>query len=401
MFSSRLPGSAALFLLLYTTFAAAANAATVLVLQFHNGSQYSDLDWVGESISETLKDEFSAHHQIVFSRDLRAEAQKRLSLRPGADFTKATLIRLGQTLDADYVYYGTFDAALTPGSTALKDSSIQISAHVIDLRKLREGPDLAEAGKLSDVTRLQEHLAWEYLRFMDPSADLPLETFLAPAKLRRADAEESYIRGLLSTSKEQQQKWFMQALALDSHFANPAYELGKLALVRKDYRQAVTWLRRIPEADSRYPEARFRLGLAAYHVADYSSAANYFREILKNYPLNEVYNDLGAAEEQLNQPAAAEDFGHALEGDPNDTAYLFNLGASLFRHGNFDEAEKRLQAVLSRDPDDQEALALLGRVQRHEFTPPNKLAAPLRLKSNFDLTAFRQLKAVVQPKASS
>jgi tetratricopeptide (TPR) repeat protein len=402
VFFRRAPGFGAITLLLSAAFATVSQAATVLVLPFHNSSQYPDLNWVGESVSETLKDEFSAHNQIVFARELRLDAQKRLGLRTGADYTKATLIHLGQSLDADYVYYGTFDAKLASGSSELKDSSIQISAHVIDLRKMHEGPDLAEAGKLADLTRLQEHLAWGSLRYLDPSSDLALESFLAPQKLRHADTEESYIRGLLSTDSSQQQKWFMQALALDSRFASPAFELGKLALEKKDYRQTLSWFQRIPATDFRYPEARFRMGMAAYQLGDYGTAVNYFREVAKSFPVNEVYNNLGAAEERLGEPAAADDFRKAAESDPHDTTYVFNLGVSLFRQGHFDEAEKQLQTLLSHDADDQEAQTLLGRAQRHESLEPGKNSLPpLRLKQKLDLTGFRQLKAVVQPKGAS
>jgi tetratricopeptide (TPR) repeat protein len=270
------------------------------------------------------------------------------------------------------------------------------------LRKLHDGPDLAEAGKLVDLTRLEEHLAWQSLRYLDPSLNLPLEHFLTPRKIRRADAEESYVRGLLSSSKDQQQEWFMQALALDPHFANPAYQLGRLALERKDYRQSLSWFQRISVSDPHYPEARFKMGLAAYGAADYQTSASYFREIAKTFPLNEVYNNLGAAENRLDQISAADDFRHALEGDPKDPVYLFNLGNTLLRHSSFDEAEQRFQAVLRHDPNDAEARTLLGQAQRHEPTggSTGKPAAPDRLKSNFDPTAFRQLKAVVQSKGS-
>lgn len=378
------------------------SGATVLVLQFHNGSQYSDLNWVGESVSETLGEELSAQNYIVFGREARAEALRRLSLRPGADFTKASLIRLGQSLDADYVCYGTFNATLPAGSSELKNSSIQLSAHFIDLRKLHEGPDLFEAGKLADLSRFEEHLVWQSLKYLEPSSNLPLDRFLAPAKLTRVDAEESYIRGLLSPNKAQQQKWFMQALALDPQFANPAYELGKLALERTEYRQAISWLLRITPSDPRYPEARFKMGLAAYDEGDYSASANYFREIAKAFSLNEVYNNLGAAENRLNQPNAADDFRRALDGDPNDPVYLFNLANALLKADKFDEASRRFQTLLSREPDDAEARDLLGRAQRHEFSSlSGKPVGPDRLKQDFDLTAFRQLKAMMQPKAGS
>ena len=376
-------------------------AVSVLVIQFHNASQYPDLNWVGESISEKLRSDFNERNEIAFGRESRNEALRRLSVRSGADYTKATLIRLGQSLDADYICYGSFDANLPSGSAALKNASLQISAHILDLRKLHDGPDLAEAGKLVDLARMEEHLAWQFLHTLDDSVNLPFEQFLTSAKLTRLDAEESYIRGLLSPNREQQVKWLRQAATLDRKFVSPAYELGKLSFQSKNLRDAVLWLQRVPPDDFRYPDARFRLGLAACALNDYGSATSYFREVAKAYPLNEVYNNLAVAESHLNQPGAADDFRKAIEGDPNDPTYRFNLGGFLLQNNRFDEAEKSFEAALSHDPDDGEARNLLGEAQRHELNQGRKGPAAQRLKGNFDATAFRQLKAVVQPRGGS
>jgi tetratricopeptide (TPR) repeat protein len=379
----------------------AANAATVLVVRFHNESQYSDLSWVGESVAETLRAEFGGADEIVLDRDSRAEGLRRLSLRPDAGFTKATLIRLGQTLDADYVCFGSYEIHLAPDSSQLKDSSIQLTARFIDLKKMHEGPEVSEAGKLTELSRLEEHLAWQSLKYLEPGANLPLDRFMSPQKLIRVDAKESYIRGLLSSNKDQQEKWFAQALALDAHFSDPAFELGRLALNRQEYAKALNWFQKIPTADPRYPEARFKMGLCAYGAGDYTEATNYFREVLKTFPLGEVYNNLGAAENRLNLPIAIDDFRRAADGDQNDTAYLFNLGLALMKNNYFDEAAKRFQAVLDHDPDDAESQALLARAQRHETPAAGaKTAVPERLKQNFNETAFRQLKAVVQSKGN-
>jgi tetratricopeptide (TPR) repeat protein len=376
-----------------------AQSATVLVLRFHNNSQYSDLDWVGESVSETLNSEFGQANQIVLDRNARTEGMKRLSLRADANFTKATLVRLGQSMDASYLIYGTYEVKLPAGDSQLKDSSVEVTAHFIDLRKFKNGPDISETGKLADLARFKEHLAWQSLKYIDPTNNLPLDQFMSPPKLTRLDAEESYIRGLLSTDKEHEQKWFLQAVNLDPHFTSPAYELGKLYLERKDYHQALNWFSRIPPADPRYTETRFRMGLGAYGAADYNSAANYFREVSKIVPLNEVYNNLGAAEAQLNEPAALDDFRRALDGDQNDAVYLFNLGAALLRNNSFEEAARRLEAVTDHSPDDNEASDLLTRARDRETSPPGgKPLAPARLKPNLDSTAFRQLKAMLQPK---
>ncbi len=327
---------------------------------------------------------------------------RRLSLRPDAGFTKATLIRLGQALDADYLCYGSYDANLPAGDTQLKDSSIQLNARFIDLRKMHDGPAVSEAGKLSELSRMEEHLAWQSLKYLEPSANLPLDRFMSPQKLIRLDAEESYVRGLLSSNPEQQEKWFTQAAALDPHFSNPAFELGKLAVAHKQYSQAITWFQRITPDNPLYPEARFNMGIGAFATGDYTQATNYFREVMKAFPLSEVYNNLGAAESELGLPIAIDDFRHALDGDQNDSVYLFNLGAALLTNGYFDEALKRLQAVIDRTPDDTEARSLLDRARRREpAAPGTKALAPARLKPSFDETAFRQLKAMLQPKNSS
>lgn len=380
--------------------AQSAPSATVLVVRFHNTSSYPDLDWVGESVAETLRAEFNQSSQIVPDHEVSAEGMNRLSLRPEAVFTKATLIRLGRGLDADYVVYGGYEVKLAPDNPRLQDSSVTVTTRFIDLRKLKDGPDISETGKLVDLSRLEEHLAWESLKYLQPGVELALDKFLAPQKLTRLDAEESYVRGLLSTSPEQQQKWFLQAANLDARFIGPAYELGKLYARRRDYRLALKWLGRVPANDIRYADARFQMGLGSYAVADFSAAGNYFRDVAKIIPLNEVYNNLGASEDQLNQPAALDDYRRALSGDPSDPIYQFNLGAALLRANSFDEAAKQLQSALGRLPDDAEIQRLLEQANARLPSPPNsKPLAPARLKPNLDTTAFRQLKAVLQPKA--
>ena len=110
----------------------------------------------------------------------------------------------------------------------------------------------------------------------------------------------------------------------------------------------------------------------------------------------------GAAEEAMGLSSAVADLRKAAEGDPNDVTYRFNLGLALLRTNSFDEAATMLQAVVDHDRDDTQARTLLDRARRREFNPPNaRPLAPARLKQNFDETAFRQLKAMLQPKGSA
>jgi tetratricopeptide (TPR) repeat protein len=378
-----------------------AHSATVLILRFHNASEFPDLSWVGESVSEVLFSELSATNLIVINRDTRSEAMKRLSLRAEADFTKATIIRLGQSVDADFVIYGTYSTSLNPTvSKELRNSLLNISARSMDLRHFHDGPEVSEAGKLSDLARLEEHLAWQSIKFLDPASDPKIEDFLAPQKIIRVDAQESYVRGLLSANSDQRQKWFLQALSVDPHFISPSLELGKLLWEKEDYRGALQAFQRVPANDSRYSEVRFRMGLCAYDAGEFKSAADYFREVVKTVPLNEVYNNLGAAEAALGQPAALDDFRKAFDGDPNDPMYSFNLGWALLRQSHYDEAIKHLSEAADHDPADDDAETLLTLAQdKTPFPAGTKTPVPVRLKLNFDATAFRELKAMLTPKS--
>ncbi len=377
-----------------------AQSATVLVLRFQNNSTYSELNWVGESIAETLRADFAQANQIVLDRNTAMAGMKRLDLRPEANFTKASIIRLSQALEADMVIFGSYDVKLPPGVSQLKESNIVIDAQLIDIRKLQNAPDISEAGKLSELSKYKQHLAWQLLTYMDPHTNTTFEQFMTGRQATRLDAEESYIHGLLSTDKEQQKKWFLQAANLDPQFVSPAFELGRSYLEHKDPKQALMWLRRVPASDARYLEARFRMGIAAYQSGDYNAAVGYFKEVANVMPLHEVFNNLGAAEDQLNLPPAIDDFRRAVDGDPADVSYLFNLGAALLRRNLFEEAQQKLQAVIDHSPDDAEADDLLAQAQDRRVSPPGaKPLAPARLKTSMDSTAFRQLKAMLQPKA--
>jgi tetratricopeptide (TPR) repeat protein len=376
-----------------------AQSATLLILPFQNNSSYEDVNWIGKSIAESLYIELGSRGQIVLDREALAESLRRLTLRPDARFTKATIIKLGQTAGADYVIYGEYDIHLKTGETQLRKSDIAITSRLIDLRKLREGQTVSESGNLAELSRFEEHLAFLYASTLQPEAGYKPEQFISPDKLIRLDAKESYIRGLLSSSPEQKIKWFEQAWSLNPEYASPAFELGRLYLHRKEFKQATDWLLKVHAGHPSYMEARFKLGLSAYGASEYRAAATYFKEVSQTAPLSEVFNNLGAAENRLNEAAAIEDFRRAADGDPADVTYSFNLGLALYKAGKYDEATDRLKTIVQKTPEDREANSLLVRSEQREPYAPGSGRGPgvERIKENFDETAFKELKAMLQP----
>jgi tetratricopeptide (TPR) repeat protein len=374
----------------------AVHAETVLVLPFFNHSKSPNLDWIGESIAETLHDALISEGLLALDREDRLEAYRRLNLRPGAELTHASIIKIGESLDASRVIYGDFD--LTPAESGKEPTkgTLRINARIINLKDTRQGPPYTELGALEDLAAVEVRLGWKSLAQLIPKSVPPEEEYMTRRPPVRLDAVESYIRGLLATSPEQRYRLFTQSARLDEHYSQPCYQLGKIAWEQKDYKAAATWLARVARTDPHYLEARFFLGLSQYHQGGYPVAEQAFQTVAASVPLNEVFNNLGAAQLRQNNTAGAlASFRKALEGDSGDPDYHFNLGYTLWRTGDFDAAIESFRAAVARNAADAEATTLLGLALKHQGPRPNdpRTEGRERLKTNYDEAAYRQLQA--------
>src|SRR3954466_13138438 len=84
-------------------------AETTLVLPFFNHAKSANLDWIGESIAESVRDTLASQGLLVLDREDRLQAFRRLSLRPGAELTHASILKVGVSLDAGQVIYGSYE----------------------------------------------------------------------------------------------------------------------------------------------------------------------------------------------------------------------------------------------------------------------------------------------------
>jgi tetratricopeptide (TPR) repeat protein len=378
-------------------------ARNFLVLPFFNNGKSDNLDWVGDSISEAIRDALASEGVLTLERDARDEAFRRLSIKPYFPLTKASVIRLAETVDADQVIFGSFEVlpaeGLPEGQEAWRRGTLRVNAQALDLRKARTGPEYSAGGPLQDLARLQTNLSWRILQFVLPAGSPSEEEFRKRQPTARVDAIESYIRGLLSASPDQSLKYFAQAAHLDPNYSHANFELGRMLFDRKMHRKAADYLAKVSDVHSHYREAQFLLGLCHYQLSDFAAAEQAFQTVAKQVPLNEVLNNLGAAQSRLNRPEALENLKKALEGDSTDPDYHFNVGYALMQQGDFKSAADRFRAVLDRDADDVEATTMLGRCLK---VPPPQAPARSggleRLKENYEESAYWQLKAILESK---
>jgi tetratricopeptide (TPR) repeat protein len=376
-------------------------ADTAAVLPFLNKTPNSpNLDWIGESVAETVREAFGITGVMTLDRKEVQEAYRRLTLRQGIALTEASVIKIGETLDAEQVVYGSFE--FTPSASGpVTTGSLRVTARVVDRRHMRASPEFRETGALEDLATVEAHLAWRALTLIAPAmapAEAEFRSLRTPIRL---DAEENYIRGLLAHTSEQKEKYFSQAVHLDSRFAHAYYQLGQIHYQRKEYRQAVASLEKVGLGDIHSHEASFLLGLARFQSADFKGAQQTFSMIAAAVPLGEVFNNLGAAESRANlSQASIDDFRRALEGDANDPIYRFNLGYELWKKGEFTAAAESFRALLDLQPDDPAAPLLLARCLKKQgprSSPDPRLDNLERLKTNFEERAYMQLKSLLAP----
>ena len=383
-----------------------ARADNYLVLPFFNLSKDPSLNWIGDSLAEAVRESLASEGLVALDRDDRNEAYQRLSIRPYALVTKATVLRIGEALDAEQVIYGHFDLAppVDPPANSTNPpaktrGSLRITTYILDRKHTRQGPDFGAVGALEDLATLQRHVAWQTLRFVVPKSAPTEAEFVARHPALRVDAIESYIRGLLAKNPEDKHRFFTQAVRLENRYSQPCFELGRFYLRKNEYKLASDWFQKVSTDDVHYREATFLLGLCRYNTGDFAGAQAAFQIVVALVPLNEVYNNLGAAQSRRNLPEAVESFQKAAEGDESDPAYHFNIGYALWKQGKYAAAAERFRAVLERKPDDADAKLLLLRCQTQSGPRPGetRLEALERLKTNYSESAWVQLKAALQP----
>jgi tetratricopeptide (TPR) repeat protein/TolB-like protein len=359
---------------------------TVLILPFENESKAPGLEWIAEAFPEVLGDRLSAAHYNVIGRDDRVYAFDRFGLPASIHPSRATLYRLAEQIDADYVVTGRYN---------YDGQTFSCSAEMLDMKALRMSDPVASRGPLPNLIEVQTGLAWQVTNSIAPGSAGTREEFVRRSAPIRLDAFENYIRGVVATDRSEKIKRLREAIRLNPQYTEALLALGKSYFGNREYESAASWLARIPRSDEFAGEANFFLGLSQYYAGEFDKADASFRFLESRLPLTEVENNLGVVAARRGRRNAVEYFQKAVQLDPNDADYRFNLGLTLYRSGDSGGASRQLKEAIARKPNDVESRELLNNISGG-LTPTVMAAsgsrAPLeRLKRNYDESSYRQL----------
>src|SRR5713226_9320908 len=136
----------------------AAQTGVYLVFPFASAGASPRLDWLGEGLEELTIQALSAGGQQVYSRAGRITEMERNGLPFSAKLSRASMLRVAQDLDADFVVFGSFTS---------DGKILTIDSRVLRADPLALLPSVRETGPLDSLMEMQSKVVWRLLSQTD------------------------------------------------------------------------------------------------------------------------------------------------------------------------------------------------------------------------------------------
>jgi tetratricopeptide (TPR) repeat protein/TolB-like protein len=336
-----------------------------LVFPFQNAGASPRLDWLGEGLEELTIQYLSAAGQQVYSHAGRAAEFERDGLPFSARLSRASMLRIAQDLDVDFVIFGSF---------ASDGKSLTVESRVLRIDPIGLLPVVRESGPLESLMELHGKVVWRLLAANGRPYWFTLAEFSKAQRPLRLDAFEHYIRGLLANDDEAKLRELREASRLEPGWPDPYFALAETYLTRNDCSTALPFLAHVPKTHERYVEALFSTGVCRLQMNQPDRAEEAFTSLqstlgadskgdrpgVSGGDMPEILNNLAIAREHQGKTSAAEsDLRRAMDLDPDEDDYPFNLGLLALRADNSTAAAEYFREASDRRPENPEDRALL------------------------------------------
>jgi tetratricopeptide (TPR) repeat protein len=322
---------------------------SILVMPFDNVTRDARIFWLGEASAVLVTDDLNALGGSAITRPERQRAFDRLQVPPAASLTDATIIRIGQLVGAAQVVVGTLQ---------LEDGDLVAHARTITLESGRVAVDVTERGPLNELFGIFERIA---RRIAAQSFGVTINIQLQHAPIA---VFENYIKGILAEDPETATNYLTTAVKMQPTFDRARLALWDVHTDQGDYEQALEAVEAVQIESPFASRARFLAGVSLLELARYEEAFRTFKALADAQPAGAVMNNLGVV--QLRRGSNAQTgpptyfFTKAVETDPEDADYLFNLGYAYWMSRDAQAAIYWLREAVRRNRADADAHFVLG-----------------------------------------
>jgi tetratricopeptide (TPR) repeat protein/TolB-like protein len=352
------------------------SATPMLVLPFENVRPESQRTWLREAAAILLTDALAGSGAVAIARSERLLAFERLQIPPLASLSRASVIKVAQTVGA---------VAVVIGSVNVSATELTVRARVIRLDTGRLLPEVSSKGAATDLFGVFGQLADGLKTVGRPTA--PASADWRPPSAR---AFEFYVKGLIAEAPPAQIALFEQALKDAPAYAQARIALWQVHTDAGDHQRALTAISNGSPGRPLAREARFLAALSQIHLKKFDEAFQVLRELQHESPAAAIANAIGVLELRRSatpQPGRATYyFSQATDLDEADGDLFFNLGYAYWLERDARAAIYWLREAVRRDPTDGDAHFLLGTALQQSGAAPEaarERELALRLSSKY------------------
>jgi tetratricopeptide (TPR) repeat protein len=342
-----------LLLALLVLHGSASAEASFLIFPLENRAAPA-LAWVGEGIALSVGEQMRVTGIEVIGRDERQEYVTRADLPSGLQLSNASMIRVAQIAEADYIVTGWYSGT---------DDKVDISLQAIDLKTMRRGGAVSARGPLAELPQMENELAYNILSNAGLNKSADREAFRERTRRVPNNAYAQFVESLQARNEEDQVTALKRAVALHADFPQALFRLGRYYYEAGKCDSAIRYLEPARKWQLRYLESQFMLGVCYLKKNALTEAVRSFSAIVPETRSVATLNNLGVAELRRRDYApAVQHLAEAYKLSRADFAVALNLAILHYLQGDTDAARTVLEQILAGNPNRPVALYLLSRV---------------------------------------
>jgi tetratricopeptide (TPR) repeat protein len=267
---------------------------------------------------------------------------------------------------------------LVSGSIETSGQGYVLKAKAIDPVTSEElaGPESLNVRSKADVLKAADRIASKLRAHLggvprESAKTLDQETFTTSS----VEAMHAYAKGqeLMHTDRDEAVKWFLRAVDYDPNLgrayaglASVYFNLQRYDDAEKYYKMAQARLDMMSEREKHRTQGGYYL-----MTRNYPKAIEEFTSLVEKYPSDTSgFTNLAFAYSISGNMAKAAEMGRkAVELNPNESVPRYNLSWYLIAAGDFNSAEKEIQALINQDPEYWDIYICKGLVELSQGLP--------------------------------
>jgi tetratricopeptide (TPR) repeat protein len=308
--------------------------------------------WLGEAASILITEGLSSAGVGALSRDERLAAFDELNLPMTSALTRATMIRVGELIGASEIVFGDLHLGTT----------LQVHARMIRLAAGREMAAISDQAAMTDIFPLFARVAGRVA-----AQTGRLRPNVTPQTRPLAlDAFESYMKGLVATTPATQQRFLESAARQAPTDPRVLMALWSVYSAQELYDKALAAANAVTGDAVVVRRAHFAIALSLIDLKRYDGAFQALNALYSDGRGAPIANAVGIVQLRRGTPPGGNPpamyFKRAVDDDPENTDYLFNLGYAQALAQNASEALTWLREAVRFDAADGDAHLVMSAV---------------------------------------